>query len=305
MQHIPVLLKETIDILNIKKNSICLDCTAGYGGHSSEILKKLSPKGKLYCFDQDMDAIDFLTEKFKNDQNVEIINSNFSEVSNFVDEKVDCILADLGVSSPQLDNLQRGFSYHGNELLDMRMNKNSNKTAIDVLNKYSMQHLIDVFRKYGDAKNAVTVVKKIIEYRNIQKIEYTNQFVEIIKNSLPKKELASTKHPAKVYFQALRIEVNDEINSLLNLLNQSVKMLNKDGILAIITFHSLERKIVLDFFKKLTTVNIPKEIPIINTDQFKEYELLTKKPILPSEEEIEKNQRSRSAALFAIRRIYV
>ncbi|MDR3249470.1 MAG: 16S rRNA (cytosine(1402)-N(4))-methyltransferase RsmH [Mycoplasmataceae bacterium] len=299
--HAPVLLRETMNLMNIKADGVYVDSTAGRGGHSQAIINFLSKKGLLLCIDTDNEAISYLHNKFTGLNNVKIIKGNFANISMILKtlniKKVDGILADLGVSSPMFDDTTRGFSYHNDGVLDMRMDQNQTKTASDVINNYSKHELISMFKKYGDVNHPNIVVDKIINERKTHVISSTSELVKIIKSVLPKKELTKLKHPAKVYFQALRIEVNDEINKLKDFLNQVPNLLNKGGKLLIISFHSLEDKIVKDYFNLLISSNIPKEVPLIFKPDFT---LLNKKPIVPAEQEILSNFRSRSAKLRGV-----
>ena len=303
-KHIPVLLKETVDLLNVKSTGVYVDTTSGMGGHSAEILKHLTT-GKLICIDQDSFAIEQLNNRFKDKKNVIIVKSNFSKIQEVLNSlgitKVDGIISDLGVSSPMFDDFERGFSYKGETKLDMRMDQDQSFDAWQVVNKYSESQLIKIFKDYGEAKEAKKVAKAIVMHRLNSPIDTTSQLVEIIKNSVSKQTLNKVKHPARTYFQAIRIEVNDELNNLQNFINTAVKHLNHDGRLAIISYHSLEDRIIKNTFNKLVTSNIPIEVPI--TNEKINYELINKHPIIPSDEELMNNHRSRSAKLRGIRYI--
>ena len=305
--HISVLLNESIDLLNIKEDGIYVDATLGYGGHSSEILKKLK-NGHLYSFDQDIDAIKEADKKLKKiNSNYTIIKSNIKnmkeELKKIGVSKVDGILFDLGVSSPQLDNPERGFSYHNDSKLDMRMDKNSDFSAYNVVNEYSEDKLIDILYKFGEEKFAKKIAKNIVNKRKEKNIETTLELAEIIKNSYPEK-LRREKHPARQTFQAIRIEVNHELDILYDSIKDAASLLKKDGILAVITFHSLEDRIIKNIFKELTELDdLVKGLPVVPEEYKKDYILLTKKPIIPSSLEVEKNNRSRSSKLRAIKRI--
>jgi len=298
--HIPVLAEEVIDNLNIKPDGIYVDGTAGYGGHSSLILEKLSSKGKLVCIDQDENAVEYLKNKFANNKNVTIVKDNFIQILDIIKYKVDGILLDIGVSSPMLDNPERGFSYHNDARLDMRMNQNQRLDAWFVLNRYTKDKLIKIFKQYGEIANPSPVVNKLFELRNNKiLINTTSELVNLIKDSFPKTNFE--KHPAKQYFQALRIEVNDELNVLNKTLSKVTKVLNIGGRVAIITFHSLEEKVVWDFAKSVSENNAPSYLPYdLNTATFK---LITKKPITPTQKEIDENKRSHSAKLFVLEKI--
>ena len=303
-KHIPVLLNEVIDGLNIKPNGIYLDLTLGRAGHSSEILKRLSKDGLLIGVDQDKEAIKESTERLqKIANNFKIVKSNFSEVDKVLDlleiKGVDGVLMDLGVSSPQFDESDRGFSYRYDAPLDMRMDQDQKLTAKDIVNSYSEAELRRIFYEYGEDKYSASVAKNIVKYRQNKDIETTFELVEIIKRSKPTKELRKVGHPAKQIFQALRIEVNNELGVLKEALSKVVRYLNSEGRLAVITFHSLEDRIVKKYFKELAVVegnrnNFPME------NEEKDYILITRKWIRPSSEELEINPRSASSTLRII-----
>ncbi len=300
--HISVLLKESIDNLNLKENSIVVDATLGRAGHSSEILKKI-PNGFLYAFDQDEEAIIESNEKLKNiASNYKIIKSNFVNMKSELEKnnvtKVDAILFDLGVSSPQLDEDYRGFSFHHDAYLDMRMDLNNPLTAHKVVNEYSKEQLIDIFYKYGDEKFAPKIATKIIENRPINT---TLELVEVIKSAVPEK-YKREKHPARKIFQAIRIEVNNELEVFDKALRDALELLNINGRICVITFHSLEDKICKNIFKSVTEIDKNlKNMPVIPDEYLPNYRII--KTIEPSKEEIEKNNRSRSAKLRIIERI--
>ena len=303
-KHIPVLLNEVIDGLNIKPNGIYLDLTLGRAGHSSEILKRLSKDGLLIGVDQDSEAIKESKDRLeKIASNFKIVKSNFSEVDQVLDSlgisKVDGVLMDLGVSSPQFDESERGFSYRYDAPLDMRMDQEQKLTAKEVVNTYSEAELRSIFYEYGEDKYSASVARNIVKYRENKEIETTFELVDIIKRSKPTKELKKAGHPAKQIFQALRIEVNNELGVLKEALTKVVHYLNKGGRLAVITFHSLEDRIVKKYFKDLAVVegnrnNFPME------NEEKDYILITRKGIRPSEEELERNPRSTSSTLRII-----
>ena len=303
--HISVLLTETVEKMNLKKDSIVADCTLGYGGHSSEILKRI-PNGKLYSFDQDDDAIKSSNERLsKISNNYEIIKSNFvnlkSELNNRNVTRVDAIAYDLGVSSPQLDEDTRGFSFHKDAKLDMRMDRSRELSAYEVVNEYQYEDLVRIFREYGEEKYASSIAKKIVDTRNIKKIETTLELVEIIKSSVPFK-YKNEKHPARKVFQAIRIEVNNELEVFENSLKQALELINVGGRICVITFHSLEDKICKRIFKEYS--DLPSELrklPIIPEELQPKYKIID--VIDPSLEEIENNKRSRSAKLRVIERI--
>ena len=300
--HISVLLNECINYLNIKDNSIIVDCTLGYGGHSSEVLKRVN-NGHLYCFDQDIDAIKYSIDRLnKISNNYTIINSNFVNIKKELNKlninEVDGILYDLGVSSPQLDEDKRGFSFHNDSKLDMRMNTNQSLSAYEVVNEYSYEKLVDILRKYGEEKYASSIAKGII---NSRPINTTLELVEVIKNNVPEK-YKREKHPARRTFQAIRIEVNDELNVFENSLKQALDLIKIGGRICVITFHSLEDKICKEVFRNVSSIdNNLKGLPVIPDELKPKYKVV--KVLEPTEEEINKNNRARSAKLRVIERI--
>lgn len=304
--HKSVLLEESIELLNIKENGVYVDCTLGYGGHSSEILKRIKT-GFLFAFDQDEDAIKFSNDRLsKVSNNFEIIKSNFANLSEELKKrnvtKVDGIIFDLGVSSPQLDCDERGFSYHNDALLDMRMDKNNPLSAYIIVNTYSYDKLVDVLRKYGEEKYASSIVKNIIKAREEKEIRTTLELVDIIKKSVPMKKMRE-KHPARQTFQALRIEVNNELNVLESGINQAIDLLGINGRLCVITFHSLEDRIVKNIFRKMSEVDSKiKGLPFIPNEYLPKVKVIGKS-IVPSNKETEENNRSRSARLRVIEKI--
>ncbi len=299
MKHISVLLNETIDSLNIKEDGIYVDCTLGYAGHSSAILKRLK-KGMLYAFDQDQDArLASENTLRKISDNFEIIPTNFVNLKEELQKrgvtKVDGIMFDLGVSSPQLDDPYRGFSFHNDAKLDMRMDKNSPFSAYDVVNYYDEEKLRDVIKCFGEEKYAKSIAKKIVESRLNKKIETTFELVDIISSSVPSKYKRLT-HPARRTFQAIRIEVNKELDKLPKAINDAIDMLDFNGVISVITFHSLEDKICKDIFKKRSEVDdVYRGMPNIPEEYKPELKVLKK--VKPSSSEIEENKRSRSATL--------
>ncbi len=297
--HTSVLLNESIESLNIKGNGKYIDATLGYAGHSSEILRRLEKEGFLFAFDQDEEAVKFSTEKLnKINSNFKIFHTNFKNMKEYIDEKVDGILFDLGVSSPQLDETERGFSYHNDAPLDMRMDKRQKLTAYDVVNNYDIEKLIKIFYEYGEEKYSRNIAREIIKNRPINT---TLELAEIIKSSVPEK-YRNSAHPARKVFQAIRIEVNQELEILEQALLDAFSLLNSGGRISAITFHSLEDRIVKNVFKKLTEEDeVSKKLPTTKTNQ--KAKLITKKPIIPSEKELEKNRRSRSAKLRVIEKI--
>lgn len=305
--HIPVLLNEVIEGLGIKKNGKYLDLTLGRAGHSSVILSKLDKDGLLIGVDQDDEAIEASRERLsKISDNFILVRNNFVNIDEILKElnidKVDGILMDLGVSSPQFDDQSRGFSYRFDSELDMRMDKRNPLTAKRIVNEYSLEDLTRIFNEYGEEKYSYSIAKNIVKERENHPINTTFELVEIIKKSKPAKELAKVGHPAKQIFQALRIEVNDEINVLKRTLDKALNHLNKGGRLAVITFHSGEDKIVKHLFKDLTVVEGNRYDLPISLDK-KEYQLVSKKGIKPTEEEIERNHRSVSSVLRIIEKI--
>jgi len=306
-KHISVLLEESISSLNLKENSIIVDATLGYAGHSSSILDRIK-KGYLFAFDQDSEAISYSTNRLlKIGTNFTIIKSNFvhmkEELQKLGVEKVDGVLFDLGVSSPQLDEKTRGFSYHSDSKLDMRMDQSQELSAYEVVNNYSKELLSEIFLKYGEDRFANNIAKKIVEYRTQKPIETTLELVEIIKTAVPMK-FRKDKHPARQIFQAIRIEVNHELEVLEPSINQALDLLNVGGRCVVITFHSLEDRLVKDIFREKCRVDEKiKGIPDIPQEYLPNFRLVVNKAIKPSNEEIEKNPRSRSSRLRVIERI--
>ena len=300
--HKSVLLKEAIEYLNLKDDSIIVDCTLGYGGHSSEILKRI-PNGHLYSFDQDSEAINYSQDKLsKIASNYTIIKSNFINIKEELKKKginkVDGILYDLGVSSPQLDEDYRGFSFHKDAKLDMRMNREQDLSAYNVVNEYSIDKLTDIIFKYGEEKFAKSISKAIV---NSRPINTTLELVEIIKSAVPMK-YKKDHHPARKTFQAIRIEVNNELEVFKKSLTDALDLLNKEGRICVITFHSLEDKICKEIFKSVSTVRDElKNMPIIPKEFEPKYKVV--KVISPKDDEINENKRSRSAKLRVIKRI--
>ena len=306
-KHISVLLTESISSLNLKEDSIVVDATLGYGGHSSNILMRIN-KGYLFAFDQDSEAIRHSTDRLNEiGTNFTIIKSNFVKMKDELEklgvEKVDAVLFDLGVSSPQLDDADRGFSYHNDARLDMRMDKEAKLSAYEVVNDYSRDELALIFKKYGEDKFAKIIAKKIVEYRKNKPIETTLELVDIIKSAVPIK-FRLDKHPARQIFQAIRIEVNHELDVIEPALEQALSLLNVGGRCAVITFHSLEDKIVKNYFKKMCEIDPKvKGMPNIPSSYLPDFRLVENKAITPSEEEINNNPRARSSKLRVIERI--
>ncbi|WP_322935651.1 16S rRNA (cytosine(1402)-N(4))-methyltransferase RsmH [Mycoplasmopsis felis] len=295
--HYSVMLNETIDSLNIKEDGIYVDLTLGMGGHSEQILKRLKT-GHLYAFDKDDFALNYSKNRLsKISNNFTLIKSDFryfkEKLNNLNVLKVDGIIADLGVSSPQLDTPERGFSYNKDSVLDMRMDQTQQLTAYDIVNNYSVEKLVNIFKMHADVKLPKLVAKAIVLNRPINT---TLELVDIIKNTYPSAILRQ-KHPAKTIFQAIRIEVNDELNSLKEMLDNALSLLNKNGTLSIITFHSIEDRIVSRYLKEISKSDIPSKMPIQDNKIF-----LTKK-IPPSDFEVSQNRRSKSAKLRILKKL--
>ncbi|MEH7075058.1 16S rRNA (cytosine(1402)-N(4))-methyltransferase RsmH [Neobacillus drentensis] len=302
-EHTTVLLNEAVDGLNIKSDGIYVDCTLGGAGHSSLILSKLGVNGKLYAFDQDETAIVNAKEKLAEyGDRLEIIKSNFlylkEELENRGIFKVDGVLYDLGVSSPQLDTPERGFSYHHDAPLDMRMDNEADISAYDVINHWAYEDLVRIFFRYGEEKFSKQIARKIEAARMVKPVETTAELVELIKDAIPAPARRKGGHPAKRVFQAVRIAVNDELAVFEKSLNQAIDMLKPAGRISVITFHSLEDRICKAAFKKASeTPNLPPGLPIIPDEYKPILKLISRKPILPTEEELEQNNRARSAKL--------
>ena len=307
-EHTPVLLKEAIDGLNIKEDGIYVDGTLGGAGHSLEIVKRLT-SGKLIGIDQDLDAIGKAREVLKDGSDkIILVHDNYVNIEEILSslhiEKVDGILLDIGVSSHQLDEEERGFSYNKDAPLDMRMDETQDFTAWDVVNKYSEEELKRIIWDYGEERWAKRIAEFIVNVRETQPIDTTLQLVDVIKKAIPKKVRMEGHHPAKKTFQAIRIEVNGELEVLEKSIPKMCRLLNKGGRIAIITFHSLEDRIVKETFKELNKDCIcPPEIPICVCDKKQEIKIITRKPITPTESEIERNPRSRSSKLRIAERV--
>ena len=300
--HESVLLNESLEFLNLRDDSIIVDCTLGYGGHSSNILK-IIPYWHLYSFDQDIDAINYSSERLsKINSDFTIIKSNFKNITAKLNElnvtKVNGILYDLGVSSPQLDVSERGFSYHLDSRLDMRMDKDNKLSAYEVVNNYPYEKLVKIFREYGEEKYSTSIARGII---NNRPIETTLELAEIIKENVPF-SYRKDKHPARKVFQAIRIEVNDEMNVLNDSLRQALELLTLNGRLCVITFHSLEDRLVKKMFREVSSIpNELSKLPIIPEEYLPKYKEI--KTLTPDLKEISSNNRSRSATLRVIERI--
>ena len=303
--HKSVLLNESIEGLNIRDGLIYVDCTLGYAGHSGKILKK-NKKGWLYAFDQDEEAIEYSNKRLNAiGSNFEIIHSNFVNLKKELNkrgiEKVDGILFDLGVSSPQLDNKERGFSYHNDARLDMRMDKDNPISAYEIVNNYKESELITIFYRYGEEKYSKSIARKIVEYRKTKPIETTLELVQIIKTGVPEKYKRET-HPAKRVFQAIRIEVNKELEVFESALKDAIDMLNVNGRICVITFHSLEDKICKEIFKKESEINkVFKNLPNIPYEYMPKLKIIGK--YTPTNLELGENNRSRSATLRVAEKI--
>lgn len=302
-KHKSVLLEETVNGLNIKPDGIYVDGTLGGGGHAYEVCKRLSDKGKIIGIDQDEAAIEAASERLSEFKDrVTIVRSNYCEMKLQLQkmgiEKVDGIVLDLGVSSYQLDTAERGFSYRVDAPLDMRMDRRQQMTAKDIVNNYSEIELFRIIRDYGEDKFAKNIAKHIVMERENGLIETTGQLIEIIKRAIPMKFQKTSGHPAKRTFQAIRIELNRELEVLRNSLDDMIEMLNEDGRICIITFHSLEDRIVKGIFKKNENpCTCPSHFPVCVCGNESKGKVVTRKPILPSEEELEENSRSKSAKL--------
>ena len=309
--HVTVLLHETIDMLDVKADGVYVDATLGGAGHSEYLLGKLSESGHLYAFDQDQHAIENAKTRlspFIKRGMVTFIKGNFRQLKERLNElgvtEIDGICYDLGVSSPQLDERERGFSYKKDAPLDMRMNQEASLTAYEVVNSYDYHDLVRIFFKYGEDKFSKQIARKIEQTRAIKPIETTTELAEIIKSAKPAKELKKKGHPAKQIFQAIRIEVNDELGAADESIQQAMDLLAIGGRISVITFHSLEDRLTKQLFKEASTVEVPKGLPFIPDELKPKMELVNRKPILPSQEELEENNRSHSAKLRVAQKIH-
>lgn len=312
-EHETVLLKETIDGLDVNPNGIYVDCTLGGAGHTKYLLSQLSPRGHIYAFDQDLQAIKnaeiILKDAIKNKQ-VTLIHSNFRNITNELTKYqvryVDGIYYDLGVSSPQLDQAERGFSYHQEAPLDMRMDQSQVLDASEVVNHWSYEDLVRIIYRYGEEKFAKRITRAIEKEREERPIQTTTQLAEIVKTAIPAATRRTGGHPAKRTFQAIRIAVNDELGAIEDALEQSLKLLKVEGRLAVISFHSLEDRLVKQLFKQVSQLpELPPNLPVLPDEAQADYVLVNRKPIVASEEELEHNNRSRSAKLRIIERRYI
>ncbi|WP_346936972.1 16S rRNA (cytosine(1402)-N(4))-methyltransferase RsmH [Clostridium sp.] len=307
-KHFSVMLEECIEMLDIKEDGIYVDCTLGGAGHSMEILKRLSPKGRLIGIDQDLDALKAAKEKLKEFKNVTYVHNNFYNIKDILEsleiEKVDGILMDLGVSSYQLDQGERGFSYMKEAALDMRMNREEPFSAYNVVNEYGEDELFRILRDFGEEKFSRRIANRIVEKRKIKPIETTLELVKIIDECIPAKFKREGGHPAKRTFQGIRIEVNSELSILDRAISDGIEALNKDGVMAIITFHSLEDRIVKNKFRDLVDpCKCPKDLPMCVCGKKPIIKLVNKKPIEATKEELDNNSRSKSAKLRGCRKI--
>ena len=304
--HIPVLYYETLDNLVINPDGVYIDCTLGGGSHSEGILERLSDKGLLISIDQDSNAIEYSKKRLeKFGPKWKVFKGNFENIDTIAYmagvDKVDGILMDIGVSSKQLDDPERGFSYRYDVKLDMRMNMEQKISAYDVVNTYTEEQLSKIIFEYGEERYARKIAKLIVEERKSFPIEKTSDLIALIKRAYPER---SSKHPAKKTFQAIRIEVNRELEVLENAMSKAVELLKVGGRLAIITFHSLEDRIVKNKFKDLATAcKCPKDIPICVCGGVKKFEIVTKKPIIPIDDELKNNNRAHSSKLRILERI--
>lgn len=304
--HIPVLFNETIDSLRVKPDGVYVDCTAGGGGHAAAVLERLSPEGRLIAIDRDPDAIANLKEKFRGEPRLTLVHGNFADVEDIVREAgvygADGVLADLGVSSYQLDTPERGFSFHSDAPLDMRMSKEG-RSARDVVNGCTEAELRRILYAYGEEKFAPSIAKRIVEERAKKTIETTFELAEIVKSGIPARARREGGHPARRSFQAIRIEVNGELQHLEQSVEAMFSVLNVGGVLSVITFHSLEDRAVKLTFRKLCEgCTCPPSFPVCvcgKTPRGK----LAGKPVVPSEEELAENPRARSARLRSIERL--
>nr|WP_321315986.1 16S rRNA (cytosine(1402)-N(4))-methyltransferase RsmH [uncultured Ligilactobacillus sp.] len=310
-KHVTVLLNEAVENLHINPHGIYVDCTLGGGGHTKKILSMLNDDGHLYSFDQDQTAIDYNQKQLSTEieaGKLTLIKSNFRDIKVQLEKlgisKVDGIVYDLGVSSPQFDVASRGFSYKLDAPLDMRMDQTQSLTAKEIVNKWSFNDLMRIFSRYGEEKFAKSIARKIEQQRAQAPIETTTQLVEIIKSAIPARARRKGGHPAKRIFQALRIAVNDELSALEESLENALSLLKVGGRISVITFQSLEDRLVKTMFKEKSTLpDLPQGLPIIPQNIQVDFRLVNRKPILPSEVEIKENHRAHSAKLRVIERV--
>lgn len=309
-EHKTVLLEETINGLAVNPDGVYVDCTLGGGGHAEYLLTKLGTKGHLYAFDQDQQALEYVQKKLKKyieQDQLTLIQSNFRSIKSALNEKgisvVDGIYYDLGVSSPQFDQADRGFSYRMDARLDMRMNRQQSLSAFEVVNEWNYDDLVRIIYRYGEEKFAKRIARRIEAQRKVQAIETTGQLAELVKEAIPAATRRSGGHPAKRTFQAIRIAVNDELMALEESLDQGLSLLSQHGRLAIISFHSLEDRLVKQMFKQVSSVpETPRNLPIL-TQQEAEYRLVNRKPIVADAIELAENRRAHSAKLRIIERV--
>lgn len=309
-EHISVLLNECIEGLNIVPDGIYVDCTLGGGGHSSHIVEKLNQGGTLIGIDQDANAIKAASERLKDYTNVKYVRDNFSNIKNIVEdlglgqESINGFLLDLGVSSHQLDEADRGFSYNHNAPLDMRMDQRQSLSAYVVVNEYSADELTRIIKEYGEERWAKRIAEFIVNERKTKPIETTFDLVSVIKKAVPKGARADGPHPAKRTFQAIRIEVNNELGILESTVNDMIDLLKPKGRICIITFHSLEDRIVKNVFRNLENpCTCPRDFPVCVCGKKPKAKVITRKPILPGQEELEYNHRAHSAKLRIVEKL--
>lgn len=310
-KHVTVLLNEAVENLKIKPDGVYVDCTLGGGGHTRKILSQLNENGRLFSFDQDQTAIEYNQKALDNQLQsgkLTLVKDNFRNIKKRLNElsvsKIDGAVYDLGVSSPQFDVAQRGFSYKLEAPLDMRMDQSQSLTAKQIVNEWSFNDLVRIFSRYGEEKFAKSIARKIEKQRQLQPIQTTTELVEVIKAGIPARARRTGGHPAKRVFQALRIAVNDELGALEASLEQVLEMLNIDGRVSVITFQSLEDRLVKSMFKEKTSLpDLPQGLPVIPQGMEVDYRLVNRKPILPTKSEIETNHRAHSAKLRVIERI--
>lgn len=310
-KHVTVLLNEAVENLKVKPDGVYVDCTLGGGGHTRKILSQLNENGRLFSFDQDQTAIEYNQKALDNhlqSGKLTLVKDNFRNIKKRLNElgvsKIDGAVYDLGVSSPQFDVAQRGFSYKLEAPLDMRMDQGQSLTAKQIVNEWSFNDLVRIFSRYGEEKFAKSIARKIEKQRQFQPIQTTTELVEVVKAGIPARARRTGGHPAKRIFQALRIAVNDELGALETSLEQVLEMLNTNGRVSVITFQSLEDRLVKSMFKEKTSLpDLPQGLPVIPRGMEVDYRLINRKPILPNKSEIETNHRAHSAKLRVIERI--
>lgn len=309
--HITVLLNEAVEGLHVKPDGIYVDATLGGGGHSGKIVEKLNQSGHLYSFDQDQTAIDYNQEhlaKYVDEGKLSFINTNFRNITEALNERgiteIDGIVYDLGVSSPQFDDGQRGFSYNYDAELDMRMDQRQTLTAKEIVNEWPFNQLMRILSRYGEEKFAKSIARSIEKQREIKPIETTFELSDIVKESIPAAARRHGGHPAKKSFQAIRIAVNDELGALEDSLEQALKLLKVEGRISVITFQSLEDRLVKSMFREQVTIqDLPAGLPVIPDSMQPNFKLINKKPIVPTTEELDSNRRAHSAKLRVIEKI--